>query len=120
MPPIMRIIKLNVRLFELLQGFGQAIVLENSAIASAEYVANGGQWQFQLPEAYDSQLVPASDFKECVNCSTSQSAYWRRADGGHSLCHQCSYSRQSRPPKSQKAKPQTVSGKTLESHATMP
>lgn len=83
-------------------------MLENSAIASAEYVANGGQWQFQLPETYDSQLVQANEFKECVNCSTSQSVYWRRADGGHSLCNQCSYTRQSRPAKSQKSKPQSV------------
>lgn len=91
--------------FFALQGFGQAIVLENPA----EYVANGAQWQFQLPESYDSQLVPAPDYKECVNCSTSQSSYWRRADSGHSLCHQCSYTRQVRPPKNPKTKPQAVS-----------
>lgn len=44
-----------------------------------------------------------------MNCSTSQSTYWRRAEGGHSLCHSCSYTRQSRVNKIPKNKAPVVS-----------
>ena len=57
-------------------------------------MANGASWQLQS-ESYDPQLV-ANGGPECVNCSTSQSAYWRRVDG-HAMCHQCSFTRQTRP-----------------------
>lgn len=88
-------------------------MLENAGIPSGDYVsANGGSWQF-LGDTYDSQLVPAGP-PECVNCSTSQSAYWRRAEGGHSLCHQCSsYSRQPRPKMPKNKPPVAVSEKTI-------
>ncbi|XP_055305547.1 endothelial transcription factor GATA-2-like isoform X2 [Sitodiplosis mosellana] len=70
--------------------FGQTIVLDGGS----DYVANGASWQLQ-PEPYDPQLV-ATGAPECVNCSTSQSVYWRRVDG-HPMCHQCSFTRQTRP-----------------------
>lgn len=89
-----------------LQGFSQAIVLENPGIPSGDYVTNGAAWQFQLPESYDPMNAGGP---ECVNCSTSQSAYWRRAEGGHSLCHQCSYTRQTRVNKIPKNKTPVVS-----------
>lgn len=76
-------------------------------MASGDYVTNGGPWQFQLPDTYDPQLIAAGP--ECVNCSTSQSAYWRRAEGGHTLCHQCSYTRQARVNKMPKNKSPSVS-----------
>lgn len=88
------------------QGFSQAIVLENPGIPTGDYVTNGGAWQFQLPETYDPM---SGGGPECVNCSTSQSAYWRRAEGGHSLCHTCSFSRQSRVSKIPKNKAPVVS-----------
>lgn len=90
------------------QGFSQAIVLENPSIPSGDYVTNGAAWQFQLPETYDPMNTGGP---ECVNCSTSQSAYWRRAEGGHSLCHQCSYTRQSRVNKIPKNKAPVVSAR---------
>lgn len=92
--------------------FGQTIVLENAGIPSGDYVTNGGSWQFQIPDAYESPLV-VTGAPECVNCSSSQSVYWRRAEGGHTLCHQCSYMRPSRP-KIPKNKPPVVSGTLLE------
>lgn len=90
------------------QGFSQAIVLENPGLPSGDYVTNGAAWQFQLPEQYDPMNAGGP---ECVNCSTSQSAYWRRAEGGHSLCHQCSYTRQSRVNKIPKNKAPVVSAR---------
>lgn len=62
---------------------------------TAEYVTNGHQWpSIPINEPYDSQLLPSGpEFKECVNCSTSQASYWRR-ENGHSLCNSCSYPRQ--------------------------
>lgn len=98
----------NIFFFLLLiskQGFSQAIVLENPGIPSGDYVTNGAAWQFQLPEPYDPMNAGGP---ECVNCSTSQSAYWRRAEGGHSLCHQCSYTRQTRVNKIPKNKAPVV------------
>lgn len=74
------------------QAFGQTIVLENPGLSSGDYVANGGAWQFQLSEPYET----ISSGTECMNCSAPQSPYWRRTDGGHTLCHQCAYGRQSR------------------------
>lgn len=92
--------------FDFQQGFSQAIVLENPGLPSGDYVTNGAAWQFQLPETYDPMNAGGP---ECVNCSTSQSSYWRRAEGGHSLCHQCSYTRQSRVNKIPKNKAPVVS-----------
>lgn len=83
------------------QAFGQTIVLENTGISSGDYVANGAAWQFQLSEPYDA----LTSGTECINCSAPQSPYWRRADGGHSLCHQCTYARQARVNKIPKNKP---------------
>lgn len=94
--------------FDFQQGFSQAIVVENPGIPSGDYVTNGAAWQFQLPETYDPMNAGGP---ECVNCSTSQSAYWRRAEGGHSLCHQCSYTRQSRVNKIPKNKAPVVSAR---------
>lgn len=80
--------------------FGQTIVLDNGG----DYVANGASWQLQT-DSYDPQLV-ATGPTECANCSTSQSVYWRRVDG-HPMCHQCSFTRQTRP-KITKNKPPVV------------
>lgn len=82
-----------------MQSFGQTIILDNTN--AAEYVANGQQWNMTMPETFEpAQPVPTTEFKECVNCSTSQSPFWRRNETGHSLCNACSYTRQAPPTRS--------------------
>lgn len=95
------------------QGFGQTIVVENPG-NTTEYVTNGHQWpSIPINEPYESQLLSSGpEFKECVNCSTSQASYWRR-ENGHSICNSCSYPRQNpamtrATHRNQKAKQATV------------
>ncbi|KAG4078359.1 hypothetical protein HA402_013069 [Bradysia odoriphaga] len=97
-------------------GFGQTIVVENSGNTTTEYVTNGHQWpSLPISEPYESQLLSSGqEFKECVNCSTSQASFWRR-ENGHSLCNSCSYPRQNLPltratHRNQKAKQTTATG----------
>lgn len=78
------------------QSFGPTIILDNST--TAEYVASGQHWNMALPETFEpAQPAPPAEFKECVNCSTQQSPFWRRNESGHSLCNTCSYTRQPPP-----------------------